>query len=172
VAEGTAGRLFPLFGTALFLVAAPGVVALYVPYRVTRWAFAPPLLGLGATRAPGTLLALAGGILLVECFARFALQGGGTPAPVYPTERLVVTGAYRWVRNPMYVGVSAAILGQALLFGSAALLAYGLAVAGAFHAFVLLYEEPTLRARYGAEYDAYRANVRRWIPRLRPWRRP
>jgi protein-S-isoprenylcysteine O-methyltransferase Ste14 len=171
VAEGTAGRLVPLLGSAAFLVLAPGVVALYVPYRLTRWAFAPPLLGLGLTRVPGALLVLGGGLLLLECFARFALQGRGTPAPVYPTERLVVTGAYRWVRNPMYLGVGTAILGQALLFGSRALLVYGLAVAAAFHAFVRLYEEPTLRARYGADYDAYRGHVPRWIPRRRPWRR-
>lgn len=163
-------RLVPVLGSAVFLVVAPGTVAGYIPYRLTGWRFGPPLLGTPATRAVGAVLAAFGAALLLECFARFALHGRGTPAPVYPTERLVVTGAYRIVRNPMYVGVTSAILGQALLFGHETLLLYGLGVAAMFHAFVLLYEEPTLRARYGAEYDRYRENVRRWIPRARPWR--
>jgi protein-S-isoprenylcysteine O-methyltransferase Ste14 len=109
---------------------------------------------------------------LLESFARFALQGLGTPAPVFPTRRLVVTGVYRYVRNPMYVAVAAIILGQALLFGSVALLEYGAVVWLMFHLFVLLYEEPTLRGVFGSDYEAFRAAVPRWIPRLTPWRGP
>ena len=103
---------------------------------------------------------------------RFVRDGAGTPAPIYPTDRLVVTGLYRYVRNPMYVGVAAAIFGQALLLGSAALLVYGLAVSLGFHLFVRLYEEPTLHRRYGGQFAAYCAGVRRWLPRLTPWHDP
>jgi protein-S-isoprenylcysteine O-methyltransferase Ste14 len=112
----------------------------------------------------------AGAAAVLDCFARFALEGRGTPAPVAPTENLVVSGLYRHVRNPMYVGVVAAIVGQALWFGSPVLLEYAVLVWLAFFAFVVLYEEPTLRRRFGPAYDNYRANVRRWWPRMTPWR--
>jgi len=108
-------------------------------------------------------------VLLVRAFARFVNEGRGTPAPVAPTERLVVGGEYRFVRNPMYVGVEAIILGQATLFGSAPLVLYALASWLGMAAFVRWYEEPVLRSRYGAEYDTYRKAVRGWWPRLRPW---
>ena len=121
-------------------------------------------------RCAGGLLLLLGGALLLETFARFALQGLGTPAPIAPTKTLVVTGSYRFVRNPMYVAVLSLIFGQGLLLGNTAVLVYGLIVWLTVHAFVLLYEEPTLSANYGAQYDRYRASVRRWIPRLTPWR--
>ena len=109
-------------------------------------------------------------MLLIETFARFALQGRGTPAPLYPTKTLVITGSYRFVRNPMYVAVLSLIFGQALLFGNVAVLVYGLAMWLIVHLFVLGYEEPTLSGTFGAQYDAYREGVRRWIPRLTPWR--
>jgi Phospholipid methyltransferase len=107
--------------------------------------------------------------VLLDSFARFALQGLGTPAPISPTRHLVVTGLYRHVRNPMYVSVVSLIVGQGLLFGNLRVLEYGFAVWLAFHLFVLLYEEPTLRSTFGAGYEAFCANVPRWIPRLRPW---
>ena len=100
----------------------------------------------------------------------FALKGLGTLAPVAPTRHLVVSGLYRHVRNPMYVGVVSAILGQALWFGSAALLEYAAALWAGFFLFVLLYEEPALKRQFGAEYEAYRRNVPRWLPRIKPWR--
>ncbi len=117
----------------------------------------------------GAVLIVLGLPILLEAFARFALQGRGTPAPVAPTERLVVQGPYRFVRNPMYVAVTTVILGQALLLGDSRLLAYGAVVWLSFHLFVLLYEEPTLRRRFGPDYDAFRAAVPRWIPRRTPW---
>lgn len=107
--------------------------------------------------------------MLLDSFLRFALQGLGTPAPILPTKHLVVTGLYRYVRNPMYVGVTATILGQALLFGNIQLLEYGLFVWLAFHLFVLGYEEPTLRSSFGEEYREFCANVPRWVPRLKAW---
>lgn len=108
--------------------------------------------------------------MLLHAFARFALEGLGTPAPVAPTERLVVGGIYRHVRNPMYVAVLSIVLGQALLFSSGTVAAYLVIAAAAMISFVKLYEEPTLARRYGAEYEAYRRAVPGWLPRLTPWR--
>src|SRR6476660_8231542 len=106
-----------ILGSALFFVAAPCVVAGLIPWWITRWEFLPPLFDLEATRAVGILLIVAGLPGLIDSFVRFALQGLGTPAPIAPTQNLVVTGLYRYVRNPMYVAVVAVILGQASLFG-------------------------------------------------------
>ena len=117
----------------------------------------------------GAVLILFGAAIVLDSFGRFALQGLGTPAPVLPTKHLVVTGLYRHVRNPMYVGVTAAIFGQGLLFGDQDTLAYGVLVWLAFHLFVYLYEEPTLRRTFGEEYETFCRNVPRWIPRVLPW---
>jgi protein-S-isoprenylcysteine O-methyltransferase Ste14 len=156
---------YAALGSALFLVVAPGTVAGLIPAWIsdgrTVTASVPLIL-------PGGLLLGLGGLLLLDCFRRF-VRHGGTPAPIAPTERLVVTGAYRHVRNPMYVAVVALILGQAALFADWRLLAYGLAVWAGFHAFVLAYEEPTLRRQFPADYAAFFAAVPRWRPRLRPW---
>src|SRR5262249_29181253 len=136
-----------------------------------RWHLEPPLDGTFVFRLVGVLLIAAGLPILLDSFARFALQGLGTPAPIFPTRHLVVSGLFRYVRNPMYVAVVSLVLGQGLFFGSVRVLEYGIAVWAAFHLFVLIYEEPTLRRTYGAEYEQFCANVPRWIPRLRPWRR-
>ena len=159
-----------ILGSAVFLVIAPGSIAVLFPYWIDRWQMSPPLLGLFAFRAFGVLLICAGLPLLLDSFARFALVGFGTPAPVAPPEHLVVSGLYRYVRNPMHVAVLSLIFGQGLLFGSVQVLKYGLAVAAGFHLFVLLYEELALRNKFGNEYDNYCRNVRRWWPRLRPWK--
>src|ERR1700682_1590508 len=116
---------------------------------ITRWEFRPPFFDLDATRAVGILLIVAGLPGLVDSFARFALQGLGTPATIAPTQILVVTGLYRYVRNPIYVALVAVILGQAALFGDQRLLLYGVLVWLAFHAFVVGYEEPALGHRFG-----------------------
>jgi protein-S-isoprenylcysteine O-methyltransferase Ste14 len=108
--------------------------------------------------------------MLLHAFARFVAEGAGTPAPVAPTERLVVGGLYRHVRNPMYVAVLTIIVGEALLLARPVLLVYAGVVAAAFAAFVAGYEEPVLAARYGAEYEAYRRAVPAWWPRRRAWR--
>jgi protein-S-isoprenylcysteine O-methyltransferase Ste14 len=96
-------------------------------------------------------------------------EGRGTPAPTAPTERLVVGGLYRHVRNPMYLAVGATIVGQALVLGRPLLLAYAAAFGLVVATFVWSYEEPTLSARYGEQYAAYRRAVPAWWPRLRPW---
>jgi len=108
-------------------------------------------------------------IIVLDSFARFALQGLGTPAPVLPTRHLVVSGLYQYVRNPMYVGVLGIILGQGLLFGDGRLFTYGVLLWLVVHVFVVGCEEPTLRRSFGTEYEAFRRNVPRWIPRLSPW---
>jgi protein-S-isoprenylcysteine O-methyltransferase Ste14 len=163
-------KAIAVFGSALFFVIAPFALAAVVPWWITGWQFQPAFLGAELTRVLGGVLIVAGAPGLVDSFARFALEGLGTPAPVAPTRKLIVTGLYRYVRNPMYIAVVAVILGQALLFGDERLLGYGALFWLACHVFVVTYEEPTLRRTFGLEYEAFRANVRRWIPRLTPWR--
>ncbi len=164
-----AGKATSTVASVIFFVLAPGTVAGLVPYMISGWSVGQAFLGIAAGRFAGALLVVVGVVSLVHCFARFALEGRGTPAPVAPTEKLVVSGLYRYVRNPMYVAVVGIIVGQALLFGSASLLGYAAVVWLFFHGFVLGYEEPTLHRRYGNAYDVYRANVRRWVPRMSPW---
>ena len=159
-----------IVGSTVFFFVAPCSVAGLVPYWISLWQLHPAFFGVEGVRIFGVALALGGLFLVLDSFARFALDGLGTPAPVAPPKNLVVTGLYRHVRNPMYVGVVSAIAGQALLLGNEALLVYGAVVWLAFHLFVLVYEEPTLKATYGDEYDRFRANVPRWLPRLWPWR--
>ena len=163
-------RLSAVLGSVFFLLLAPGTVAGLVPWWISHWRMQAPLLGFAAFRMLGGLLVALGLPVLLDSFARFALQGLGTPAPVYPTRHLVVTGLYRYVRNPMYVAVVWIILGQGLVLGDVRVLGYGGLVWLVFHLFVLAYEEPVLRRSFGPEYDAFCSHVPRWIPRLRPWR--
>jgi protein-S-isoprenylcysteine O-methyltransferase Ste14 len=162
--------IMPVVGSIAFLFVAPGLFGVFIPWYTTGWHMDGPLLGFEPVRWLGGALILFGAAVLLDSFARFALQGRGTPAPIYPTARLVVSGAYRYVRNPMYLAVTALICGQGLLIGLLPLLIYALAFAVVTHIFVLAYEEPTLRNTYGAQYEAYAADVRRWLPRLTPWR--
>src|SRR3954465_4501514 len=142
---------------------APGVVAGLVPWLITGWDASGGWLPL---KVAGAALVLAGVAALVYSFARFVTEGRGTPAPVAPTQQLVVGGLYRYVRNPMYVALLAAILGQALLLGRWVLLAYAAVVFVAVYGFVRLYEEPELARTYGQQYAAYRRSVPGWVPRL------
>jgi len=159
-------RLEAAVGSAVFLLVAPGVMAGLVPWLLTGWdSTDPPALLV----VVGAVLIAAGVAVLLHAFARFVLEGSGTPAPIAPTERLVVGGLYRHVRNPMYVAVGATIVGQALLLGRPVLLPYAALFWLVVAAFVHGYEEPTLMARYGEEYAAYRRAVPAWWPRLRPW---
>jgi protein-S-isoprenylcysteine O-methyltransferase Ste14 len=156
-------------GSALFFLVAPGVVVGVLPWWLTRWKLQPAA---WPVRVAGLVLLVLALPVLVGAFARFVRDGLGTPAPVAPTEHLVVTGAYRYVRNPMYLAVMAAIVGQALLLGQPRLLGYAGIVALGVVSFVWLYEEPTLRRQFGAEYEAYRRAVPGWWPRFRPWTGP
>lgn len=157
-------------GSALFFALAPGTVAGLLPWLISRWhthaAWWPPV------RVAGWVLVAAGAAVIVPAFVRFAVEGLGTPAPVAAPARLVVGGVYRHVRNPMYVAVTAAVTGQALVLGQPALLWYAVVVALAMAGFVAAYEEPALRRRFGADYETYRRNVPGWWPRLRGWTPP
>lgn len=153
-------------GTVIFFFIAPGIVAGLIPYLMTSWRIEPMPAAYGIVRLIGVVLIAAGLAMLIESFVRFAVEGRGTPAPPAPTEELVVRGAYRYVRNPMYVGVSAIIVGQVLLFANWGLLIYAAIIALAFHLFVVFYEEPTLARTHGASYERYRAMVPRWIPHI------
>ena len=158
-------------GTAFFFVLAPGVVAGLLPWWLTGWRVRhpqPPWVWAPLRVAGGVLIA-AGVAVLVPAFVRFVAEGAGTPAPVAPTQHLVVGGLYRYVRNPMYLAVVATIVGQALALGQPALLGYAAAAGAAMAAFVYGYEEPTLRRQFGAQYQAYRRAVPAWWPRRRPW---
>jgi protein-S-isoprenylcysteine O-methyltransferase Ste14 len=163
-----ARRLKAAAGTAAFLVIAPGVVTGLVPWLITGWQQGD--MRPAAMVVAGGILTTAGCAVLLQAFARFVLEGAGTPAPTAPTEQLVIGGLYRYVRNPMYLAVLAVIIGQAVLLGRPVLLVYAAAVGGAFAAFVHWYEEPALARRYGAQYAAYRQAVPGWWPRLRPAR--
>jgi protein-S-isoprenylcysteine O-methyltransferase Ste14 len=160
-------RVQAALGSGLFLVAAPGVMAGLIPWLLTGWESTDPPLILVVV---GAILVVAGIVVVVLAFARFVLEGRGTPAPVAPTDTLVVGGLYRYVRNPMYVAVGSIIVGQALLLGQWGLLVWAALFWAVVAAFVHGYEEPTLSAQYGEQYADYKCAVPAWIPRLRPWR--
>ena len=148
----------------LFLLAAPGVVAGYIPLVLLRS---------GAQIKTGGLAYLAfplwgiGAVILLWSFWNFFREGHGTPAPLDPPKELVAVGFYRYVRNPMYVGIFLTLIGHFLWFGYWNLLLYTLVVTIAFHLFVTLYEEPTLRKKFGAAYEEYCQRVPRWIPKFK-----
>src|SRR5262249_4812827 len=167
---GRMSKITAILGSALFFFVAPAMLAGVIPWLITHWEFRPPFLAVEATRLAGVAFIIVGVPGLLDSFARFALEGLGTPAPIAPPRNLVVSGLYRYVRNPIYVAVVAVILGQAVLFADWHLLGYGALIWLFFHIVVIAYEEPTLRQSYGAEYESYRANVPRWLPRLTPWR--
>jgi protein-S-isoprenylcysteine O-methyltransferase Ste14 len=151
----------------LFTVLLPGTTLVWIPRMLA--ARNASRLELGVFPWVGLpLVAVGAGVLLV-CIVDFARKGRGTLAPVDPPRKLVASGPYRHVRNPMYVGAVGLLVGQAMLFESKSVLLY----AGFFwlvtHLFVLVYEEPHLKHVFGAGYEEYRAAVPRWLPRLRPW---
>lgn len=153
--------LFTLFG-------GPGIVLVVLPWLITRFRVptGEPVWQSGLAVA----LMVLGMIPLLESIVRFVRVGRGTLMPNVPTERLVVSGLYRYVRNPMYVGDVVVLIGEAVLFRSAWMLVYTVAVWAGFDLFIRKYEEPTLRKRHGQEYDRYRAEVNRWWPALTGFR--
>jgi protein-S-isoprenylcysteine O-methyltransferase Ste14 len=151
-------------GTSAFLVVAPGVVTGLVPWLITGWQAGSTHPAWLATI--GGVITAAGCGVLLHAFARFALEGQGTPAPPAPPERLVIGGMYRYVRNPMYLALQLILIGQVLLLDRPVLLLYAVGVAAMTVAFVRWYEEPALTRRYGEQYEQYRRQVPRWLPRL------
>lgn len=162
-------RVVAAVGSAVFFVLAPGIVAGLLPWWITGWQVEPLWLPL---RVIGWIILVPAVVVLVSAFVRFVVEGFGTPAPVAPPQKLVVGGFYRYVRNPMYICVLSAILGQVLVFGQPWLLVYALVVSAAFYAMVHWHEEPSLRRNFGSQYDTYRNAVPGWLPRLRPWQPP
>jgi protein-S-isoprenylcysteine O-methyltransferase Ste14 len=162
-------RLFLALRSIFFVFLLPGTVAGYVPYRILRGedALVPPALVL-ANLAPALLVAVGAAVLFASVWEFFA-RGRGTLAPVDPPKELVVSGLYRYTRNPMYNGVLAILLGLAWLFRSAGVLEYAAGTFVAFTLFVLLYEEPALARRFGDSYAAYRRAVPRWGFTRRPY---
>lgn len=158
------GRVAAVLKTVVFTVFVPGTVAVYLPYRMLpRRAAAFP--GLGALQWLGGLLMLVGALGYLLCAKDFAVSGRGTPAPIDPPKALIAQGLYRFLRNPMYASVLLVLFGESLFFTSRRLLQYGVGVAVMFHLFVMLYEEPTLKEKFGESYVEYCRTVPRWIPR-------
>jgi protein-S-isoprenylcysteine O-methyltransferase Ste14 len=157
-------------GSAVFFLVGPGVFVGLIPWLLTGWQVREPVLYWAPMRVLGVILLVAGLIALIQAFVRFVVEGLGTPVPVAAPERLVVGGVYRYVRNPMYVAILAIVVGQALLLGQLGLLLYAAGIWLITAAFVRFYEEPALRRRFGADYEAYRRAVPAWWPRLRPWK--
>ena len=152
-------------GSIAFFMAAPLVMGGVVPWLITRWSGSP--VGIDLIDVTGVVVAALGTALVLVCFALFVRDGRGTPAPIAPTEELVVRGPYRVVRNPMYVGVAATVAGQALAFRSPGLVVWLGVFLVAVTSFVKLYEEPTLSQQFGSPYDRYRSAVPGWWPRIR-----
>jgi protein-S-isoprenylcysteine O-methyltransferase Ste14 len=145
----------------LFTAVMPAAVGVYVPWLILGYGGAQPT----PVVWPAVVLIGIGVALYLWCLWLFATVGRGTPGPWDPTERVVATGPYRWVRNPMYLAVFLVVIGEALLFVSVPLLVYFGIVALVVQLFVVGYEEPTLTQSFGDEYSAYRRRVPRWIPR-------
>jgi protein-S-isoprenylcysteine O-methyltransferase Ste14 len=157
-------------GSSIFFAMAPGIVAGLIPWWLTGWDAATGWTSTAwlPARVAGWGVLVVGAVVLIRAFARFVTEGLGTPAPIAPPQQLVVGGAYRYVRNPMYLAVLGAILGQALVLGRLVLLGYAAIVALAVTAFVHWHEEPALTRQFGDDYREYRANVPGWWPRRRP----
>jgi protein-S-isoprenylcysteine O-methyltransferase Ste14 len=147
----------------LFTILVPGTVAVYIPLWMARSRHLHPQVGLPQVAA--LVPFLLGAAIYFWCLWDFARHGRGTPAPIDAPKRLVVRGLYRFVRNPMYVGVLLVIAGWAAFFESRAILFYGLGVFLMFHLTVLVVEEPILARSFGESYEAYRRAVGRWVPR-------
>ena len=157
-------RFWAIFNTAIFTVLVPGTVAILIP----RWlvgGFVRP--ANGALTWVGCVLFAMGAGIYFRCAWEFAARGLGTPAPIAPTKFLVTAALHRYVRNPMYLGVALAIVGEAALFRSLHVLLYAGIMLTIAHVFVVLYEEPTLRRQFGESYEEYRRTVPRWVPRVR-----
>jgi protein-S-isoprenylcysteine O-methyltransferase Ste14 len=165
-------RFWASLGSLVFFIVAPGTILGLVPWSLTHWRIGPPFFGIEALRWVGVALIVLGLLPLLSSFARFTWDGLGTPAPIAPPTRLVVTGFYRRVRNPIYIALLTILLGEALLFGDAQVAVWGVLFWLFTFAVVVIQEEPSLREQFGEEYRTYCKNVPRWLPRLIPYEPP
>jgi protein-S-isoprenylcysteine O-methyltransferase Ste14 len=153
-----------VFKSLLYLLIEAGLFGLYIPLAILRTG---PRIETGMISFLGVPLCLIGSLMVLRCFWDFTYKGHGTPAPIDPPRELVITGLYRYVRNPIYVGVLLIFLGYFVWFGYRALLIYTAVAFIGVDSFVVLYEEPTLKKKFGAAYEEYLKRVPRWIPRFR-----
>jgi len=157
-------HLITAYKSLLYLIFEASLFALYIPLALLR---------VGSRIETGVIsffaipLWLIGSLMILRCFWDFTFKGRGTPVPSHPPKELVITGFYRYVRNPIYVGVLLIFLGHFLWFGYWALLIYMVSALIGVHFFVVLYEEPTLKRKFGAIYEDYLKRVPRWLPRFR-----
>jgi protein-S-isoprenylcysteine O-methyltransferase Ste14 len=154
--------MFVLARAVVYATVFVGLLLVFVPAQLLSWAGISRPATLGAPQIAGLIAGSLGAFFTGWCIVTFAVTGKGTPAPFDPPRRLVVSGPYRYMRNPMYFGAAMAIAGAALYYQSIQLLAYASAFLLFFHVFVVFYEEPTLRRTFGGEYDAYSRQVGRW----------
>ncbi len=154
-----------LIRTLLFTVFVPVTVTVLIPSWLLSSRSAQSFGGMGVLRYVGMAPLIVGAAMYLWCAWDFAMAGRGTPAPFDAPKQLVVRGLYRYVRNPMYIGVLSVLLGEVLLFESLALLVYTAVVFCCFYLFVVFYEEPTLRQTFGQSYKRYCESVPRWLPR-------
>jgi protein-S-isoprenylcysteine O-methyltransferase Ste14 len=152
------------FRNVFFTILMPGMIAGFIPYWIlgeqARLTFGQPL---SVLQLAGGAMVIAGTVILLTCITTFALDGRGTLSPIDPPKKLVIKGLYRYSRNPMYVGVMAILIGEAIFFRSNPLWFYALFIFVAFNLFITMYEEPTLRRDFGEDYQGYLQKVRRWI---------
>jgi len=161
--------LWVLFKTIVFTALVPGTVGLWVPYRIRQGTRAPDAHVASAVESGlSYFLLIAGAAIYLWCAWDFSVKGMGTPAPIDAPKNLIINGLYRFVRNPMYLGVSCMILSQAIAARSLEILFYLAPVVIGFNLFVRLYEEPHLRRIFGEQYLNYCRRVPRWLPRIRP----
>lgn len=154
-----------LFQTLLFTALVPGTVLVLVPQRLMANNFDPWPFDLGGLHWLGLAPLVLGVVAFLWCSWDFLVRGQGTPAPVAPPQNLVSHGLYRWVRNPMYVGVLGILIGEAMLFSCSGILLYALGMLCLFHLHVVFREEPDLRRRHGQPYASYLLARNRWLPR-------
>ena len=140
---------------------------MFLPARVLSWSGITQPVSIGAPQIAGVIVGASGAVLALWCIVTFIVIGRGTPAPFDPPRRLVTAGPYRFVRNPMYIGAALALIGAALFYESWAVFWYCIAFAFITYLFVVVYEEPTLRSTFGADYVDYCKRVKRWWPSAR-----
>jgi protein-S-isoprenylcysteine O-methyltransferase Ste14 len=162
-------RFWASLGSLVFFFFAPGTILGLIPWSITGGRIGPPLFGIEALRWVGAALIVLGFLPLLSSFVRFTWDGLGTPAPIAPPAKLVVTGFYRRVRNPIYIALPVILLGEALVFGDERVAVWAVLFWLFTFAVVVIYEEPVLREQFGEEYRTYCKNVPRWVPRISPY---
>lgn len=159
--------MLALFRALVYATLFVGLLLVLLPQQILAVSGIARPASMGPPQVAGLAVLALGGAVALWCILTFAFVGKGTPAPFDPPRKLVIAGPYRWVRNPMYIGAGFVLVGTALYYQSAAIAAFAAGFLVVAHAFVVLYEEPTLERTFGAQYADYRNAVHRWLPRWR-----